>query len=382
MRKSHAGAIGATTALAILAVHCGSSESSSGGSDAGSGDVTSLDASGEAGLDVATSEASPDGSVPDGTLDGGAPDSDASADGGGLDSTVDSGDAGVGSSPDADAASLDAAGDATDGSPEDAADAAPQCQVDAGDSGSGCAGSLACCAGSCVDTTSNSSHCGVCGHACPATQFCGASTCDDPILKNLCANPKATVVQDDYVVDNEAGSAVAAALMTGCMPPVSFTTVGQDAGAVLDQMTHRPILGPGNTLIAGGGSFPQPSVAYLDSNGVSPAFITEDTQTAQIVERSTGHVVVSVPNTPANLNPEHDYFLLVLQIEPVSKTLCFTAAGTAQWGTTAAAYFFANDVLPNLSQYNGSWYAYEWTSAGVDAAPGAADTFTLKGSGL
>jgi hypothetical protein len=379
MRKSQAGALGATTALAILAVHCGSSGSGSGGSDGGSGDATSdVSDSSEEGLDGAASEASPDANVPDGTLDAGATDSDASADGGGLDATADSGDAGIEASPDADAASLDAAGDATDGSPEAAA---PQCQVDAGDSGSGCAGSLVCCEGSCVDTTSNWSHCGVCGHACLATQFCGASMCDDPILKNICANPKATVVQDDYVIDNEAGSAVATALMMGCTPPVSFTTVGQDAGAVLDQMTHRPILGPGNTLIAGGGAFPQPSVAYLDNNGLSPAYITETPQTAQIVERSTGNVIVSVPNTPANLNPEHDYFLLVLQIEPVSKTLCFTAAGTAQWGTTAAAYFFTNKVLPNLSQYNGSWYAYEWTSAGVDAAPGAADTFTLKGSG-
>jgi hypothetical protein len=381
MRKSQAGSIGATTALAILAVHCGSSGSSSGGSDGGPGDATfDVSDSNEAGLDVAASEASVDASVPDGTLDGGAADSDASADGGGLDSTADSGETESESSPDADAASLDAAADATDGSPEAAADAAPQCQVDAGDSGSGCAGSLACCEGSCVDTTSNWSHCGMCGHACSATQFCGASMCDDPILKNLCANPKATVVQDDYVIDNEAGSAVATALMTGCMPSVSFTTVGQDAGAVLDQMTHRPILGPGNTLIAGGGAFPQPSVAYLDTNALSPAYIMETTQTVQIVERSTGTVIVS--DTPANLTPEHDYFVLVLQIEPVSKTLCFTAAGTAQWGTTAAAYFFTNKVLPNLSQYNGSWYAYEWTSAGVDAAPGATDTFTLRGSGL
>jgi hypothetical protein len=379
MRKSHAGAIGATAALALSVVHCGSSESSSGG-DAGGGDATfDVSADGEAGLDGDASDASPDANVPDGTLDGGSTDS-------GPDSMADSGDAGSeasldAASPDADA-SLDAAAAATDGSPEAAADAAPQCLVDAGDSGSGCAGALACCGGSCVDTTSNSSHCGVCGNACLATQFCGASTCDDPVLKNICANPKATVVQDDYVIDNEAGNAVAAALMTGCTPPVSFTTVGQDAGAVLDPMTYRPILGPGNTLIAGGGAFPQPSVAYLDSAGLSPAYIMENTQTAQIVERSTGKIVVSVPNTLANLNPEHDYFLLVLQVEPVSKTLCFTAAGTAQWGTTAAAYYFANDVLPNRSSYNGSWYAYEWTSAGVDAAPSGADTFTLKGSGL
>jgi hypothetical protein len=46
-----------------------------------------------------------------------------------------------------------------------------------GGGSAGCASGLASCDGACVDFTTDPSHCGACGHACPATQGCMAGAC-------------------------------------------------------------------------------------------------------------------------------------------------------------------------------------------------------------
>ncbi len=403
MRSLQAALIGAAAALSLLVVHCGGGGSGGGESDASTpndgstsdatGRDASLDASGTDGLSDATSGEAGDASVGE-AAEGDAADAPSTTDA--ADALGDVGNTLDGSTE----AAVDGSTEAgLDGSTEAAPDAA-QCQVDAGEGGSGCAGALSCCAGSCVDTTRDPNHCGACATACSTTQFCAASLCSDAVLGNISENPHAAVVDDQFPVDNDAGNTIATGLM-GCLPtPVTFTTIQQDAGTDFDQATHRPLLGPGTTLVAGGGAYGQTSVAYLDMNGITPAYIApyqtdadSGVTTVSIVERSTGTVVVT--DTLANLTPTHDYFLLVIAVEPVSGTLCFTAAGAGQGaGTTAAAYYFANDIMPNLSTYADSWYVYEWTSAGNDASsadidaepvtgvpPTAADTFVLKGSG-
>ena len=48
-------------------------------------------------------------------------------------------------------------------------------------------------------------------------------------------------------------------------------------------------------------------------------------------------------------------------------------------GTTVAAWFFLNQMLPNRSSLDKSFYVYEWTArpgdAGADPPPSSADTF-------
>jgi hypothetical protein len=248
------------------------------------------------------------------------------------------------------------------------------CSVDAG---ARCPGALSCCEGWCTNTAEDPRNCGMCGNACSTTQFCTGLACDDAVLPNICANPSATVIQDQYAIDNQAGAQVAQAL-AGCTPPVTYWTTTQDGGA-LDPTTHRPLLGPGQTLIAGGGAYGQSSVAYLDSAGDSPAYIVENTTDVWIYDRATDVAVVH--DLVANLTASHDYFLLVLAVEPISGTLCFTAAGPQAPGTTAAAYYFTNVVMPALSTFTGSWYALEWTDTNMDGVPDAGDTFTTRGSG-
>jgi hypothetical protein len=398
MRSLQAALIGAAAALSLLVVHCGGGGSGGGESDASTpndgstsdatGRDASLDASGTDGSSDATSGEAGDASVGE-AAEGDAADAPSTTDA--ADALGDVGNTLDGSTE----AAVDGSTEAgLDGSTEAAPDAA-QCQVDAGEGGSGCTGALSCCAGSCVDTTQDPNHCGACATACSAAQFCAASACTDAVLSNLCQNPHAAVVDDEFPADNDAGNAIATAL-TGCLPTaVTFTTIQQDNGTDFDQATHRPLIGPGTTLIAGGGAFGQLSVAYLDNAGISPAYIVEDVNTnaLSIVQRSSGIAVVT--GTLSSLTPTHDYFLLVMAVEPISGTLCFTAAGAGQGaGTAAAAYYFVNDIMPNLSTYTYSWYAYEWTSAGNDASsadidaepvtgvpPTAADTFALQYKG-
>jgi hypothetical protein len=344
MRNLRHALIGQAMVLSLLVVHCGGAETSGG--DNGTRDAGAQDSR-------AVKDASHDISTPrDAGRDSGKEREDAKA---------------------GDATDLDSADTGSD-----SADAGMPCLVDAGDAGSGCVGELTCCGGSCVDTTKDPNNCGACAHACSATQFCAAPACDDAILSNLCVNPKATIVQDTASIDNAAGNEIAGAL-TGCVPPVTFTTVAQTDKSAFDQTTHRPLLGPGSTLIAGGGGDGQLSVAYLDSAGVSPAYIVEDATVIEIVDRMTGASVVA--DTAANLTAHHDYFLLVLAVDPISGTLCFSGEGTGGPGTNAAGYYFANDVMPNLATYSSSWYAYEWADVDMNSLPSAGDTFTLKGSG-
>jgi hypothetical protein len=385
MRSLQAALIGAAAAFSLLVVHCGG-----GGSGGGEGDASAphdgsiSDATGKDALSV-------DASGAEGSSDASGEAGDASVDAADAPSPTDAADA-LGDVGNA----LDGSTEATlDGGSTEAGPDAAQCQVDAGEGGSGCTGALSCCAGSCVDTTQDPNHCGACATACSTAQFCAASACTDAVLSNLCQNPHAAVVDDEFPADNDAGNAIATAL-TGCLPTaVTFTTIQQDNGTDFDQATHRPLIGPGTTLIAGGGAFGQLSVAYLDNAGISPAYIVEDVNTnaLSIVQRSSGIAVVT--GTLSSLTPTHDYFLLVMAVEPISGTLCFTAAGAGQGaGTAAAAYYFVNDIMPNLSTYTYSWYAYEWTSAGNDASsadidaepvtgvpPTAADTFALQYKG-
>ena len=329
--------------LPLLLLDCSSSSSKGGG-----------DASAEAG----------DGASPDAGMDGGEADSQSASEAGddGSDSAADG-------------------SDASDGS-EDSSDAMP-CSVEAGEGGddgggSSCPVGESCCGGWCTDTKADPRNCGACGNVCSATQFCTGTTCDDAILKNLCANPKATVVHERSPGDNQTGDAIGASLAMGCMPPVMQTITDVDGGTAQDPATGRPITGPGDTLVAGGGDYLQTSVAYMEK-ALTPVVTAADGMKAWAYRRGMSTNLVSAPFT--NLTSSHDYFVLELSVEPVSGSLCFFAFGFGAPGTLAAGFYFQNDVMPNLSTYSDVWYLYEWTDTDASGDPSAGDTFSLVAHG-
>jgi hypothetical protein len=360
-------------AIPVILLHCG-----------GNGTTQSVPGA----VDGAASDAgSPESSATDATSldggdegDGGAADASGSVDAATPEAETPETSAGDGPSGDeGDGGTAVDSGNALDAAKDAAIDATP-CDVDAADGASSCTGTMSCCGGWCTDTSHDWRNCGSCGNACASTQFCTGVACQDAVLKNICANPAATVVFDPYTDDNDAGLRMGNALATQCVPPVTVAYVNGDAGVGQDPDSGRPSTGPGNTLVVGGGSYGQPSVGYIDDTGLSTVRLQADGTDTWFQNFKTQTTIVRAANT--TLTAHHDFFLLELNVDPASGTLCFAGIGFYNLGTLAAGYFFQNKVMPSLSTFTAAWYVYEWTDTDGDSAPSVGDAFRRVDQGL
>ena len=68
-------------------------------------------------------------------------------------------------------------------------------------------------------------------------------------------------------------------------------------------------------------------------------------------------------------------------VEPKSGTLCFAVTGMYGYGTMAAGFWAANQVIPNRASFTDSWYAYQWQDTDKVPGPSLSDTWTLIQSG-
>jgi hypothetical protein len=303
-----------------------------------------------------------------------------------LDATADASlDSGVDANGALDAAA-DAAAASTDASLEGGGDAGQEagliaCDVDAQPDARTCTGptTVACCGGFCANTALDPNNCGHCGVACTTHQFCTGIQCDDAIVANVCGNPAATVVLDQYPADNEGGAAIGAALVANCVPATTVVQANQDDGGVVDPATGRPITGCGNTFVTGGGGFGQRGISYLDVSGISPLYPQVNGNEYDIVERATGTNALST--TVTVLTAQHDYFYVQLAVEPQSGTLCFSGVGLEGPGTLAAGYYLSTEIIPHRASYLDSWYIYEWTDTNGDSVANQGDTFMQLASG-
>jgi hypothetical protein len=237
-----------------------------------------------------------------------------------------------------------------------------------------CAGTPteACCGGYCTDTAKDPANCGQCGTACAASQFCTGAACAEAIIANVCENARATVAFDPYQEDNGAGSAIGGTLRACCTPAVSLLQTSQHSEGILDPSSGRPITGVGDTFIAGGGSYGQNAVDYMEA-ALTPVYLWTDGTTAQIKTRA-GNAIV---NTAVSaLTAHHDFFYLQVSVEPQSGTLYLDGAGILAPGTVAAGYYAQTELIPNRAAYTSSSYVYEWIDTNNDSTPNAGDTFT------
>jgi hypothetical protein len=235
----------------------------------------------------------------------------------------------------------------------------------------------ACCAGFCTDTAKDPTNCGKCGTACSQKQFCTGAACDGVSIANVCQNPMGTVATDAFDGDNQAGAAIGASLMANCSPPTMILQTSQDAQGVLDPGSGRPITGPGNTFITGGGGFGQNGVKYMETS-ITPLYLWGDGTTGQIRTRSGQPVVTTAVSA---LTAHHDFFYVQLSVEPRSGTLCFSAVGMLSPGTVAAGFYTSTEIVPHRSKYTSNWYVFEWADTNNDSVPNAGDTFTLVMAG-
>jgi hypothetical protein len=238
-----------------------------------------------------------------------------------------------------------------------------------------------CCSSVCVDTTQDPGNCGSCGSACSNGQFCTASACTDATFANVCANGAIDVVQDAYDTDNQAGSSIGQALASCNGGGAGMSTIGQTANVLVPDGDGgaRPNAGGATTLVAGGGWWGQGTVAYMDQNGLTGVYFTNDGTTSTIYQRSTGGTVASVADSA--LDAGHDYFLVVFAVEPQSGTPCLFAEGIYGPGTVAAGYYVSTQMIPNRNSYGDSWYVYEWKDTNSNGSPDSGDAFNLAASG-
>ncbi|MHB8877586.1 MAG: hypothetical protein ACYC8T_28170 [Myxococcaceae bacterium] len=250
-------------------------------------------------------------------------------------------------------------------------------QADAGPEGAaGCdAGSL--CDGRCIDLQRDISHCGGCGVACAADQFCNGTGCKTVALSNVCENPRATVLVDSLAADVLAGEQLGAALLASCAPPPTVRYLPQSGGAI-DAGSGRPLVGGSELLVTPGGSFGQALVDYFESNGISPVYDSSDGTVFSMSSRDAGALF----STPLSaVTPGHDYFLVELVRDPRNGSLALLVYGFFEAGTRAGAWYFTNQVLPARAGLADSWYVFEWTDADGDLAPTPGDSYLPLGSG-
>jgi len=114
-------------------------------------------------------------------------------------------------------------------------------------------------------------------------------------------------------------------------------------------------------------------VRYLNSNRIAPIYAT-----GTDFRRSQNQSLVVVAS---NLTVDHDFLVIQTVRDPTTGTLLLEAYGFDQAGTTAAAWYFANVMMPSLSSTTQAWYVYEWSDAGGDHLPNNASEFVLVQSG-
>jgi Stigma-specific protein, Stig1 len=243
-----------------------------------------------------------------------------------------------------------------------------------------CANGFDCCSGHCVDVTRDTSHCGACPTVCDPSQFCGTSGCAVATIANLCGNAQTTLVQDGLVADDSANAILQGGLVASCAPAPVASSMAKGATGSINPTTGRPVAGGGNLLTVAGGAYVQKVVEYLDKGAVTPVYLFANaaTKSWQYLRRGPGGGTLIAEMPYAQGNSNHDIVLIETVRDPASGTLVLIAFGQQAESTGAAAWYVANEMLPNRTSYNKSWYVFEWTGGGEAGAPG---TYTLIAAG-
>ncbi|MDP2275799.1 MAG: hypothetical protein Q8N23_03080 [Archangium sp.] len=180
---------------------------------------------------------------------------------------------------------------------------------------------------------------------------------------------------DEVTEDDDAGLSMAAALVASCTPAVTRRAVAQGDGGVLTA-GGEPVVW-GELLVAGGGSFRQQAVRWLEQNGAAQVSDTSDAVNA-IYSLRDGGVVSSVP--AATLGPTLDR-VVVQVVRAPSGSVVLSAQGYHAPGTLAAARYFVQTLLPARATLTTRWYVLEWEDLDASGGPTAGDRYTVIASG-
>ena len=258
---------------------------------------------------------------------------------------------------------------------------AAACTADQEGTATGCSTGLTCCSTHCVDATTDAAHCGACGTACGAGQFCGVGGCHDSTLAGICAIAKIALVLDGQDGNAIPGRAIASALQAACSPAPTVREVSQDVADAVNVTSGRPVAGGDELLLAPGGFFFARLTNYVSTTPVAPVYgkLSTDGASQEYRKQGTDALIATEPNDGPH--DASDYLLIQMMREPTSGSLILNTQGFWQSGTNAASWYVVNQMLPTLSTWTKAWYVYKWTDGNSNGAPDNANEFTLVDSG-
>lgn len=184
------------------------------------------------------------------------------------------------------------------------------------------------------------------------------------------------MVRNGIGADDQGGAVLSVAIDTIC-PAVSVTNTDQTNGAVLDQVNGAPLLGSKKTLIASGGPFWQRATNFLEvAVSATPVYFAQESGQVLLKRRSNNEVLVAA--TLEELSSHHDFFVIETAISPNNGTMALVSYGFDGAGTLAAAWYFANVVMPDYANDSRQAIVVEWTDTNNDSVANAADSFVIR----
>nr|MCU0699967.1 hypothetical protein [Myxococcaceae bacterium] len=245
-----------------------------------------------------------------------------------------------------------------------------------------CGANSACCAGACTPTNSLT-NCGGCNVRCGVDQFCDGTVCRNQTFPEFCANRNVFAIYDGRPLDDAATNVLASTIRNNCSMQTVIQYGPQTNASWVDQTNGALLLGGGSTVVTAGGPFPNRPVQWLERTrqATKVFFATNNVDTFYFRRRSDNSNVVTFPQ--ANCSPNRDVFLVHLVTDPSSGTLVLLTYGLCSggFGTQTGAWYWANVMLPNRTNYPDSWYIYEWLDTNMNTLPDLGDTFSLRANG-
>ncbi len=227
-------------------------------------------------------------------------------------------------------------------------------------------------------------NCSACGDKCAQGDYCDGHTCQTPTFPTFCANNNVTIIYDGIASDDSAADVMASTITANCPATVMVHSGKQTDPSLVDQTTGQPLGGSGVTYVLGGGPFPNMPLKWLErTHDITKIYFdAPDGINYYWRLRSNDSAVATMPGSACSTHA--DQFVTELVTDPMSGTLSLIGYGACSGGkgTLAAAWYYANVLLPNKMQYPDSWYVFSWQDTNNDATPNTGDTFTVLAHGL
>ena len=221
--------------------------------------------------------------------------------------------------------------------------------------------------------------------AAPATSAHGA-TCEAPTYPNFCDNKNVYVIYDGITRDNTAADLMASTITANCPPDVIVHTGNQTDPTLVDQTTGQPLGGNGVTYVLGGGPFPSKPLKWLETHAATSRRSTSTPPTASTSTGASAPTHRRSRSLPGSQCSTHaDQFITELVTDPMSGTLSLIGYGacTGGHGTLAAAWYYANVMLPNRAELPRQLVRVRaGPTPTATRSPNAGDTFTVLAHGL